>query len=143
VCCDCRKNFANLHCLSGQWQGKVLFMMKSQPSDSRKPSLLCGLLILAAAPGYVVAEPAPAAASAFNSYISAVESRLAQQHRSQKSILATGTSNAQSEMRLRRGDLMIEKLASTTGADFPGAMLLHWRGTAFVPGATAADLNAC
>jgi len=36
---------------------------------------------------------------------------------------------------------MIEKLASTTGADFPGAMLLHWRGTAFVPGATAADFE--
>jgi len=119
-------------------------MMNHQPSDSRKHSVvavLCGFLILAAAPGCVVAEPTPAIVSAFNSYISAVEARLAQQHRSQIGFLVPMEPAAQSEMRLRRGDLMIEKIKSSTGADIPDAMLLHWRGTAFVPGATAVDLE--
>jgi hypothetical protein len=79
--------------------------------------------------------------SAFNSYISAVESRLAQQHGSQNGFLAPVEAAAQSEMRLRRGDLIIEKLTPSTGADFPGAMLHHWRGTAFAPGAKAAEFE--
>jgi hypothetical protein len=115
-------------------------MMKRKQSDSRKLALLCGLLILAA-PIQIMAEATPAAVSAFNSYIGAVESRLAQQHGSQNGFLAPVTSDAQSEMRLRNGELIIEKLTPSTGADLPGAMLHHWRGTAFVPGATAADFE--
>jgi hypothetical protein len=44
-------------------------------------------------------------------------------------------------MRLRRGELIIEHLAPSLDADFPGALLHHWRGTAFVPGAKAADFE--
>jgi hypothetical protein len=44
-------------------------------------------------------------------------------------------------MRLRRGELIVEKLTPSTGADLPGAMLHHWRGTAFAPGAKAADFE--
>ena len=40
--------------------------------------------------------------------------------------------------RMRRGEMVIEKLG---GKDVPGAMLHHWRGTAFVPGATGADFE--
>src|ERR1035437_10236336 len=99
---------------------------------------LCGLLILtASAP--VVAAPSPAAVSAFNSYIDTVESRLAEQHRSQKGFLVAA--GAQSEMRLRRGELIVEQITPSTAADLPGAMLYHWRGTAFVPGAKAADFE--
>ena len=43
--------------------------------------------------------------------------------------------------RLRRGELIVEQLTPSTGADLPGAMLHHWRGTAFVAGATAADFE--
>ena len=57
----------------------MLFMMQSKSSDYRNLFILCGLLIVAAAPGCALAEPAPAAVSAFNSYVSRVESRLAQQ----------------------------------------------------------------
>ena len=49
--------------------------------------LVIALLVLAAAPGQVAAEPAPEAIAAFNSYIGVVESRLVQQHRSQNGFL--------------------------------------------------------
>jgi hypothetical protein len=50
-------------------------------------------------------------------------------------------SRQENEMRLRRGELIVEKLTPATGAELPGAMLHHWRGTAFAPGATAADFE--
>jgi hypothetical protein len=70
----------------------------------------------------------------------AVETRLAQQHRSQTASSLPGFGRA-SEQRLRRGELIVEQLTPSTGADCPGAMLHHWRGTAFVPGAKAADFE--
>jgi hypothetical protein len=36
---------------------------------------------------------------------------------------------------------MVEKLTPSGGFDLPGAMLHHWRGTAFVAGASAADFE--
>jgi len=92
-------------------------------------------MVFAAASG--VAEPPPAAVAAFDSYTGAVELRLAQQHRSQGGFLAPEA--AQSEMRLRRGDVIVEQL--TPGAAASGAMLHHWRGTAFAPGAKARDFE--
>jgi hypothetical protein len=126
---------------------KVRFMMQRQSSASRTFTVgrvACGLLILlsfVAAPCQVVAEPAPAAVSAFNSYIRTVELRLAQQHRSQGGFLAPVASGPEGEARLRRGELIIEKLTPSTGAAFSGAMLHHWRGTAFAAGAKAADFE--
>ena len=37
--------------------------------------------------------------------------------------------------------MIVEKLTPATGAELPGAMLHDWRGTAFVPGAKAADFE--
>ena len=82
------------------------------------------------------AEPTPAATANFNAYISNVESRLAQQHRSANGFLAPVDHN-----RLRNGELVIEKLAPESPGGFPGAMLHHWRGTAFAPGARAVDFE--
>jgi hypothetical protein len=98
-------------------------------------------MFVAAVPYCAPAEPSAAAVSAFDSYTSAVESRLARQHRSQDGFLAPLASPAQSEQRLRQGDLIVEQLTPSTGAVFSGAMLHHWRGTAFAPGATAADFE--
>jgi hypothetical protein len=44
---------------------------------------------------------------------------------------------------LRRGELAVEQLgpAAGLGPELPGAMLHHWRATAFAPGATAADFE--
>ncbi len=52
-----------------------------------RPPLL-PLLLLAFAPFPAAAQPAPAASSAFNTYVATVESRLAQQHRSASAFLA-------------------------------------------------------
>jgi hypothetical protein len=119
-------------------------MTQHRFSDSQTFFSLRGLLILlltAAIPSYVVAEPSPSAVSAFNSYIGAVESRLAQQHRAQNTCLAPLSSVAQSEARLRRGELIVEQLTPASGAVPSGAMLHHWRGTAFAAGAKAADFE--
>jgi hypothetical protein len=88
-----------------------------------------------------MADPTPAAVSAFNSYIAPVESRLAQQHRSENSFLAPAVAGPQIEARLRRGELIVERVTPTTGVSLPGALLHHWRGTAFAAGAKAADFE--
>jgi hypothetical protein len=100
---------------------------------------LLGLFILAVVPISVSADPSPPAVSAFDSYASTVESRLAQQHRAQNTFLVPTASAPQSEARLRRGELIVDNLTPFPPHDSSGAMLHHWRGTAFVPGATAAD----
>ena len=115
--------------------------MTHQQSGSRGLFLLCCILLFAANPTSLKAEPTPAALSSFNSYIATLESRLAQQHGSQNSYLAPVSPAEQSEPRLRNGELIIEQLTPSTPIDLPGAMLHHWRGTAFAPGATAADFE--
>jgi ribosome-associated toxin RatA of RatAB toxin-antitoxin module len=122
----------------------VLFMTTHPSPNSRRLSVvsaLCGLLLCAAAQAGIAAEPSPAAAAAFNSYVAAVELRLARQHRSQDGFLPLPGSTSQSELRLRRGDPIIEKLTPSAGAESPGALLHHWRGTAFAAGARAADFE--
>ena len=113
---------------------------------SRKISVVCGLLLFLDTPLLLIGEPTPAAISAFNSYNKAVESRLVQQHQSPSAFLAPAASDPRStETRLRQGELIIEqikeRLAPFTDANLSGAMLHHWRGTAFAPGAKAADFE--
>ena len=111
---------------------------------SRMLSDFRALLVLSAflaMHGPAIAEPTQAALSNFNSYIGTVESRLAQQHGTQSGFLALLDSTPDAKMRLRRGELIIEKLTPASGVDWPGAMLYHGRGTAFVPGARAEDFE--
>jgi hypothetical protein len=87
-------------------------------------------------------EPTPRAVALFNSYSEGVESRLERQHQSAENFLATPASDfSRAEKRLRGGEVIIEKLTPPTGTESDGAMLHHWRGTAFAPGATAADFT--
>jgi hypothetical protein len=117
-------------------------MKKCLSAHSRKISMICGLLLFLDAPRLLMGELTPVAVSAFNSYSKAVESRLAQQHRSPNVFLVLVASDPKSaETRLRQGQLIIEQLTPSTGTDFSGAMLHHWRGTAFAPGAKAADFE--
>jgi hypothetical protein len=52
-------------------------------------------------------------------------------------------------MRLRNGELIVVRIVdripgqpfSSSETEFSGSLLHHWRGTAFVPGATAADFE--
>lgn len=108
----------------------------------RRVFLVCGLSFVFGAPCLGLGEPTPAAVSAFNSYSKAVEARLALQHRSQSNFLASADPDPEhEESRLRRGEFLVERLTPSTGADFSGALLHHWRGTAFAPGAKAADFE--
>ena len=100
--------------------------------------ICAGLLLLAASP-LAMAQPTPEAVAAFNAYARTVESRLAQQHRSDDAFLASGPANERAA--LRRGEYIAEKLTPADGAEVSGSLLHHWRGTAFVPGATAADFE--
>ena len=93
-------------------------------------------VVAASSPQAAAAGPKQAALSDFNSYVSQVESRLEQQHRSPHAFLAP-----EDWARLRRGDQIIDELTPSKRSESPGAMLHDWRGTAFAPGAKAADFE--
>ena len=57
-------------------------MTSRQISNFLNLSFILGLLAFAAAPSSAKAEPTAEAITAFNAYVKAVESRLAQQHQS-------------------------------------------------------------
>ena len=96
---------------------------------------------MAVAPGSAVGEPAPAALSGFNSYVAVIESWLGQQHGAWEGFIAGLGARAESEVRLRRGELIVEQISPVNGEALPGALLHHWRGTAFAPRAKAADFE--
>jgi hypothetical protein len=97
------------------------------------------LLLIAVAASALADAPA-AAIAGFDAYVSKLESRLAQQHRSPDGFVASVGTNAQVDARLRKGDPIIEQL-TPADADLHGGLLHHWRGTAFIPKATAADFE--
>src|ERR1700678_4428184 len=88
--CWVRNNLEQVRFHALPWKperGKVQGMTRRQISNSRTFSGLCGLLLLVAIPARAVGEPQAAAVSGFNSYVGAVEARLARQHRSQDGFL--------------------------------------------------------
>ncbi|ADV83493.1 hypothetical protein [Terriglobus saanensis] len=93
-------------------------------------------LSLYVASSCAAAEPAPPIVSAFNVYTHGIELRLAQQHRSRITFLARHNETGE-----RRGEFTIEQLTPSSSGALPGALLHHWRGTAFAPGATAAEFE--
>ena len=102
--------------------------------------VLCRLLLLAAFAGHAQAEPTRKAIAAFDAYVRRVEARLAEQHRSAGHFLA-GELNAENRQRLRGGELLVDRVADKSAEELPKALLHHWRGTAFAPGASAADFE--
>ncbi|HEY5329753.1 MAG TPA: hypothetical protein VIJ79_07720 [Acidobacteriaceae bacterium] len=96
----------------------------------RHDRILYTLLLLLTVPA-CAAQPSAEALTAFNTYAAGIEGRLAQQHRSPNTFLVPANVS-------HSDDLVIEQL---TPPAIPGAILHHWRGTAFVPGATAADFE--
>jgi hypothetical protein len=81
--------------------------------------------------------PSPAATAGFDGYVSKLETQLAQQRRSQQSFMAMPADKS----RLKSGELVIDNATPEGGMEFQGGMVHDWRGTAFVPGARAADLE--
>jgi hypothetical protein len=87
---------------------------------------------------------APAAAVAvagFNNYLEVVETRLVGQHQTSAGFLAGEAGSEEGRARLRRGEVIVEQVTPPEGAELPGALLHHWRGTAFAPGAQGADFE--
>jgi hypothetical protein len=76
--------------------------------------------------------PSAAAISGFDSYAASVDARIARQHEWAQGFLAAAS--------LRNGERNIERL-TPPDAGLPGALLHHWRGTAFAPGARAGDFE--
>jgi hypothetical protein len=105
-------------------------------------ALESALLLLLATAQPLAAQPTPAAVAALDVYTQGVESRLDQQHRSAGAFVVLAASDPVSEAtRLRRGELIIERLTPSTGAEVSGSLLHHWRGAAFVPTAKAQDFE--
>ena len=98
--------------------------------------MMVGMLLLLEGSQLMKAEPTRAAVDAFSRYCGKVETRLAEEHRSDGSFLVIAEGG---QARLRGGEIVIEKMPGE--GDLSGAMLHDWRGTAFAPGATAADFE--
>lgn len=113
--------------------------MKDMFTPSRWFSAVCGLLLLLDAPRPLIAQATLAANAAFNAYSRDVEARLLRQHRSGDVFLASAGPDM--DPRLRSGEVIVDCLSPPSGNAFPGALLHHWRGTAFAPGAKAADFE--
>jgi hypothetical protein len=96
---------------------------------------LVPVLVLLLGMSRLAAEPRPDAVAAFDADVRALETRLAQQHRSPDGFLA-----AVDWEKLRRGEVIVEHLTRAR-AELPGALEHDWRGTAFVAGAKAADFE--
>jgi len=73
--------------------------------------------------------------------MTALESRIDRQHQSKDNFVASVLSDPGNLVKLKRGETIIERLTPADGPALPGAMLHHWRGTAFVPGAKLADFE--
>jgi hypothetical protein len=111
-------------------------VMNRRLVSSRGISMIVGLLLFLDGPRLLMAEPTAVAVRDFEVYCRKVEAQLAEEHRSASSFIELEGSEA---TRLRGGDVVIEKLSPS--GDLAGATLHDWRGTAFAPGATAADFE--
>jgi hypothetical protein len=95
-------------------------------------------MFLVVAANCMGASLSPSAERAYAVYVSKVEARLAMQHASPDSYLAVGAREAGHFM---SGDMRVEAVNGGTW-QVAGALLHHWRGTAFVSNATPKDLFA-
>lgn len=86
------------------------------------------------------AQPEPAANTGFDNYIRTLEAGLAEQHQNPAAFLAP-VNLPDADARLQRGEFLIENLTPDPPLQLPGALLFHWRGTAFVRGASEADFE--
>jgi hypothetical protein len=110
--------------------------MDRRLSKSRWLAVVAATAMFAGSSPGIAEEPTPTAVSGFTSYIGQVEARLDQQHRAPDGFLVR-----EDTARLRTGELIIERVTPSSGADLPGALLHHWRGTAFAAGAGADDFE--
>ena len=117
-------------------------------SHSRTVCALAGLLMVLA----LVAAPRRAGARGnprrklpqlSTLYIGGVEARLARQGtgRKERLLAPVASDPAKRGIACAGAQLIVETIAPPTSMDLPGALLHHWRGTAFAAGATGADFE--
>ena len=102
----------------------------------QKLAFACFTALLTVASGSASAQPSPGAVAAFGSYTGRLEGHFTVQHWSPVASLGL-----QDEARLRRGELIVNRLTPSAGDRLPGALLHDWSGTAFVPGAKVEDFQ--
>jgi hypothetical protein len=127
-----------MHCIDRPPRSNVPIMIDRRLIVSHTFPVFCGLILCVTAPSCVAQGPPSASVAAYNSYVRAVESRLVAQHRRSADFFVIAAPVRQNQLRLHRGELIVEQLTPSTGLALSGALLHHWRATAFVPGATAA-----
>jgi hypothetical protein len=119
----------------------ALWTFYGQIRSMKRPRLLLLilLLLLLDVPLLFADEPNSSNVAAFTAYSRSVESRLATQHRSPQNFLGLPPSM---RPRLLHGELLLEDLTPPAPPpSLEGALLHHWRGTLFVPNATATDFE--
>jgi len=116
-------------------------MKASLPHRTPRRVGLSFLLLFLAVPHSRADEPSPAALAAFNARAAKVNGRLDAQHRSPQTFPGSLISETETQGSLHRGELVIEQLTPPGGEELPGALLHHWRGSAFIPGVTAAQME--
>jgi len=102
--------------------------------------VLCGL---GGAAGVDAAELKPETIAAFDRYVVATNARMDAELRSPERFLWLSTQptdvRTNSLERLRRGEVLVERLVTTTGGrpiQIPGGLVHHWVGVAFLPRVT-------
>lgn len=87
---------------------------------------LSAMPLLICAPA--LAQPSAAAIAAYDNYVKNVESQLPR----------ASSSDPRRAERLHHGQILLDCLSPDSASQPAGALIHHWRGAAFVPGATAA-----
>jgi hypothetical protein len=92
-----------------------------------------------------MAQPKSETVRAFDRYVAAAEARIQAEQGATGSFLRInslgGAERQQAESRLRRGEVLIEKVGQTP-EEVPGGLVHDWVGTAFLPGATIPQVLA-
>lgn len=112
--------------------GAIVRLMKG-----RRSTLAISVLLGMAIPAHAD-QPSAAAVAGFESYVTTVEKRVARQHDSAQDFLVLDSA---SRTRLRRGELLVQKVTPPDHGEVPGGLIHDWRASAFVPGATAEDAD--
>jgi hypothetical protein len=107
-----------------------------------RPRVILSAALIMVYPCIGSAEVPVGALAAFNAYAGTIESKLTKQLQVRVETDSSTKAGTPTELRLRQGELIIEKL-NPEGKEQPEGALLHdWKGTAFVPGATVADFES-
>ncbi len=124
-----------MHCRGNVFGDMVRSMRQGRRTMTNR---LLAMAALAALGAVAAAGEAPnaAAQSAFQAYVQEVEARLDAEHKRPDTYLAP-----EDWQRVRAGEPVIEELTAKNKAQLEGALIHDWRGTAFAPGATAAEFE--